>query len=87
MNDERFDELLEQMRDEGAPPDQIREAKDRVWHRLAASQSPACEELRAELGAYADGRLSEPRRPLTHPPARRSPGNCKWAYSRQPGVE
>lgn len=66
MNDERFDQLLEQMRDEGAPPDQISDAKDRVWHRLTASQSPACEELRAELGAYVDGRLSEPRRLLIH---------------------
>ncbi len=66
MDDERFDELLEQMRDEGASPDQIRDAKDRVWHRLAASQSPACEELRAELGAYLAGRLSEPRRLLIH---------------------
>ena len=66
MNDERFNQLLEQMRDEGAPPDQISDAKDRVWHRLTASQSPACEELRAELGAYVDGRLSEPRRLLIH---------------------
>ena len=66
MNDERFDELLEEMRDETAPPDQINDAKDRVWHRLAASESPACEELRAELGAYVNDRLSEPRRLLIH---------------------
>ena len=66
MNDERFDELLEQIRDEGAPRDHINDAKDRVWQRLAASPSPACEELRAELGAYLDDRLSEPRRLLIH---------------------
>ena len=39
MNDERFDELLEQMRAEGAPDGEIRDAEDRVWQRLAAAQS------------------------------------------------
>lgn len=64
MNAERFDELLEQMRAEGAPADQIRGAEERVWQRLAASQSPACEELRPELPGYVAGALDEPRRLL-----------------------
>ena len=64
MNDERFDELLEQMRAEDAPDGDIRNAEDRVWQRLATSQSPACEELRPELRAYVDGTLVEPRRLL-----------------------
>ncbi len=38
MKDERFDELLEQIRDDSAPCDHINDAKDRVWQRLAASQ-------------------------------------------------
>ena len=64
MNDERFDELLEEMRQEGASPEQIKAAQDHVWRRLAASHSPACGEFRARLDAYVDGRVSEPRRLL-----------------------
>ena len=66
MNDERFDELLEHIRNEDAPREQIEGAQERVWNHLAASQSPACDELRSDLRAYVDGTLIEPRRLLIH---------------------
>ncbi len=64
MTEERFEELLKEMREEGATPDQFKAARDRVWQRLAGSISLACSELRPELGDYAAGRLPEPRRLL-----------------------
>ena len=64
MNDERFDKLLSEMREEEAPPEQIKAAQDRVWRRLAAARSPACDELRPALADYASGGLAGPRRLL-----------------------
>jgi ferric-dicitrate binding protein FerR (iron transport regulator) len=64
MSEERFDELLKEMRDEQPPPGQVEAAQERVWRRLAANRSPACEELQPALPDYALGRLTGPRRLL-----------------------
>jgi len=64
MNDERFDDLLQEMRDESAPRAQVDEARERVWQHLQESHSLACDELRPALADYARGRSSESRRLL-----------------------
>ena len=64
MTDERLDQLLKEMRDEAAAPEQVTAAQDRVWQRLAGSASLACAEFRPELGDYLAGQLSGSRRLL-----------------------
>lgn len=64
MNDERFEEVLQGLRDESASPKQVKAAQDRVWNRLAAVRSPACDAFRADLAGYASRQLSESRRLL-----------------------
>jgi hypothetical protein len=59
MTEERFDELLNEMRGESAPPEQVAAACDRVWREI--SGGGACAELRPELTAYLAGQLAEPR--------------------------
>jgi len=62
MKDERFDEILDAMREETASPAEMKEARERVWKRIAAGQ--ACAEFRAEFDAYRAGRLAEARQVL-----------------------
>jgi len=64
MTEERLDQLLKEMRDEGAAPEQVAAAQDRVWQKLAGSASLACAEFRPELGDYLAGQLSGSRRLL-----------------------
>jgi hypothetical protein len=64
MTEERFDQVLKEMRDESAPPEQVQAARDRVWRGLSGSASLACSELRPELSDYAAERLPESRRLL-----------------------
>ncbi len=64
MNDERFEELLQDMRDESVDPERVAAARARVWDRLQESASAACAELRPALPAYARGELGEARRLL-----------------------
>src|SRR5437868_7073903 len=64
MTEEQFDELLKEMREEEAPPEQVAAARDRVWGKIAGSASLACAELRPEFGAYLGGQLIESRRLL-----------------------
>ncbi|MEX2260700.1 MAG: FecR domain-containing protein [Bryobacteraceae bacterium] len=64
MPEDRFDELLQEMREETATAEQVVEAKDRVWRKLAGRAAPVCPEFRPQLDDYLAGRLSEPRRLL-----------------------
>lgn len=64
MTDERFDELLKEMRDERGPGGDSAEARERVWRKLAGSMSIACGEFRPQLGDYLAGRLPASRRLL-----------------------
>src|SRR5262245_6848010 len=64
MNDERFDEILNEMRDESVSPEQSAAARDRVWQKIAALPTIACAGFREEFGVYLLGRLSESRRLL-----------------------
>ena len=64
MNEERFEEMLQGLRDESASPQQVEAAQDRVWNRLAAARPLACDAFHADLAGYASGQLSESRRLL-----------------------
>ena len=64
MNEERFEEVLQGLRDEGASPEQVEAAQDRVWDRLAAARSLACDAFHTDLAGYAARQLSESRRLL-----------------------
>ncbi len=61
MTEERFDDLLKEIREEKIPQGQIMAAKERVWKRLAGSASLACAEFRPQLRDYSEGRLMESR--------------------------
>src|SRR5262249_25747360 len=62
MNDERFDQLLKDLREEAVTPEQIASAKDRVWRRLQTP--PARAGFRPDLAAYWKGALADERRLL-----------------------
>jgi hypothetical protein len=64
MNDDRFDQLLESVRE--TPEAMPAEAKARVWERLEAEAGtpPVCAQFRAELPGYRQGTLLESRRLL-----------------------
>ncbi len=64
MTEEKFDELLKNMREESATAEEIAGARQRVWDRLTGSTSALCFEFRPELGAYLDERLTDSRRLL-----------------------
>jgi hypothetical protein len=64
MTEERFDELLKEMREEAVPEEQAAAARERVWQRLKGSSSVACAELRPQFDDYLAGRLTPPRRLL-----------------------
>ena len=53
MNDEKFDQLLNEMREENPSAEEVAAAKARVRERLTASASSSlCEGFRTDLGAY-----------------------------------
>ena len=64
MTEERFDQLLKDMREEAAPPEQVADACERVRRQIAGSTSMACAEFRPEFGDYIAGRLTDSRRLL-----------------------
>ena len=64
MNDERFDDALQEMRDEAVSPKQVAAAQERVSIRLAKVPSLACDDFRPDLAGYAAGTLPEARRML-----------------------
>jgi hypothetical protein len=61
MNDERFDQLLDELRNETAPAVEMEAAIGRVRERL---ETPVCAEFRSELAGYIAGTLLESRRLL-----------------------
>src|SRR5258708_5805938 len=80
MTEERFDRLLQEMREEAVAPEQVDAARDRVWRQLAGSTSLACAEFRPEFDDYLAGRLSESRRLLVEDHLGRCP-ECRRALA------
>ncbi|MBI3279794.1 MAG: FecR domain-containing protein [Acidobacteria bacterium] len=64
MTEDRFDELLKEMREETATAEQVAESRDRVWRKLAGRASALCSEFRSQLEDYLAGQLTEARRLL-----------------------
>lgn len=65
MNDEQFDQLLNEMREESASAEEVAAAKARVRERLSASASSSlCEDFQADLASYLGKGLAESRRLL-----------------------
>ena len=64
MPQDRFDEILNEMREENTAPEQVAEATDRVWRKLAGPALASCSEFRPRIDDYLAGRLAEPRRLL-----------------------
>src|SRR5437867_11436535 len=64
MTEEQFDDLVKEMREEEAAPEQVAAVRDRVWKHIAGSTSLACAEFRPEFGAYLAGQLTAARRLL-----------------------
>lgn len=62
MKDERFDEILDAMREESASPAEMKEARERVWRRMMSGS--VCAEFRAEFEDYRAGRLAGDRQIL-----------------------
>jgi hypothetical protein len=59
MTEERFDELLKELREEAVPEEQIGAAGERVWQRLKGASSVACAEFRPQFEDYLAARLPE----------------------------
>ena len=65
MTEERFDELLKEVREEQASPEDVAGARDRVRQRLTGMSADAlCDAFRADLGPYLDEQLGASRRLL-----------------------
>jgi hypothetical protein len=64
MTEERFDQLLKEMREESVAPEQAATARDRVWRQISGATSLACAEFRPEFADYRAGSLTESRRLL-----------------------
>ncbi len=62
MNDERFDQLVNELRDEPVSPEAAAAASERVWKKLQIP--PACAGFREDFPAYMAGTLTESRRLL-----------------------
>src|SRR5437762_3470502 len=83
MTDERFDELLREMREESAPPEQAAAACGRVWRQIGAA-SAACAEFRPDFKPYLAGELTESRRLLLDDHLGRCP-DCRRALAELQG--
>ncbi len=64
MPEDRLEEMLNEMRNENVPPEEVDAATKRVWQKLAASAPAVCPEFRGDLEGYAGARLEGSRRLL-----------------------
>src|SRR5436190_1634461 len=58
MTEERFDEIIKEIREEAPPPEQVSEARERVWRQISGAISVACDQFRPDFDAYRAGQLS-----------------------------
>lgn len=64
MTEEKFDQLLDQMRDESPSTEEVAAASRRVRDRLTGPNSQQCSRFQSGLGEYVAGGLGEPSRLL-----------------------
>jgi hypothetical protein len=84
MPEDRLDEVLNEMRNENIPPEEVAAATGRVWRRIAASTAAVCPEFREDLEAYAAARLEGSRRLLLEDHLARCPA-CRRTLARLQG--
>lgn len=83
MNDQEFDQLLNNMRQEEPDAATVAVAQERVWNNLSAA--PACVQFRSEFPAYREGALPESHRILLEDHLTRCPG-CRRVFNAVPVV-
>jgi ferric-dicitrate binding protein FerR (iron transport regulator) len=64
MSEDRLDPILDELRNESVPAEELAAARARVWEKLAGAESELCAGFRADLTAYAAGELESSRRLL-----------------------
>lgn len=80
LNEARLDQALDAMNSETVPDAEIEAARARVWEKLMASTGASCAAFRAQLGAYAEGRMAGSQRVLLEDHLARCPG-CRKAFA------
>ena len=62
MNEEKLDQILDEIRKEEVSPEELSEVQNRVWEKLAVPTY--CQDFRTQLPAYAANQLGEQSRLL-----------------------
>ncbi len=83
-NEDRLDQALEAMNGDAASAAEFEAARGRVWEKLMASTGANCQAFRADLGAYAEGRLDANQRMLLEDHLARCP-ECRKAFAEMRG--
>jgi len=84
MPEDRLERILNEMRDENVPAEEIAAAQARVWDRIADSKPALCAEFRADFEAYSEGRLDQQRRLLLEDHLSRCTG-CRASLAESQG--
>jgi hypothetical protein len=84
MPEDRLERILNEMRDENVPAEEIAAAQARVWDRIADSKPALCAEFRADFEAYSEGRLDQQRRLLLEDHLSRCTG-CRTSLAESQG--
>ena len=85
MSDDRLDQILNEMKNESVPAEEVAAARARVWQKLAGADSALCTEFRASLPEYAAGGLESSRRLLLEDHLSRCTG-CRRAMAEMHGM-
>lgn len=83
MNEQEFDQILSDMRQEEPDPAVLAAVRERVWNNVAAG--PLCVEFRSQFDAYRGGELAEGQRMLLEDHLTRCAG-CRRAFNAAPVV-
>ena len=84
MSDDRLEKALEAIKNEEAEPNQLADAKVRVWAQLQTPASTACAEFQSEIRDYLDGKLGDQRRLLMEDHLSRCP-SCRTRMAEEKG--
>lgn len=84
MSEDRLEKALQAMKDEKATPEQLAEARERVWEKLDHPGTELCSEIRKQLRDYLDGRLAASRRLLVEDHLGRCPA-CRTRLAEEKG--
>ena len=85
MSEDRLDQILNEMKNESVPAEEVAAARARVWQKLAGADSALCAEFRAGLQEYAAGGLESSRRLLLEDHLSRCTG-CRRAMAELQGM-